>query len=133
MDARVRVDTSCRLTVEPMTFGSVNIFSGQVDTTALIHLRCGPAVAYTVALDDGQNFSGGQRRMRGGAGPFAHVPYQIYRNALRTLVWGDVPGATVTGTTPANGNVTLTAYGRVLNTKVLPRVYTDLVTVTVNF
>lgn len=130
--ARIDVDTSCRMTTEPLAFGTVNIFSGQVDATATIRLRCGPAVAYSVALDNGQNYNG-QRRMVGGTGFFAYVPYQIYRNAARTQVWGATAGNLVTGTTPANGQVTLTAYGRVPNSIVLPRAYTDVVTVTVNF
>lgn len=132
LDARVRVDTSCRMTVEPMRFGDVNFFSGQVDATALIHLRCGPSVVYSVALDNGQNFNG-QRRMFGGGPVFAYVPYQIYRNAARTQVWGATPATMVNGTTPANGDVTLTAYGRVPGSLVLPRAYVDVVTVTVNF
>ena len=51
MAARVNVDTSCRLNTEPMTFGTVDLFSGQVDTTSEIRLSCGPAVAYSVAID----------------------------------------------------------------------------------
>ena len=134
MDARLRVDTSCRLTTEPLHFGNVNIFSGIVDTTANLRLQCGPAVAYSVAIDNGQNANGAQRRMSNGAGGFfAFVNYQIYRNAARTQVWGSTAGNLVTGTTPANGQVTLTAYGRVPNSIVLPRDYVDVVTVTVNF
>lgn len=133
LDARVQVDTSCRLTTAPLAFGTVNIFSGQVDATAAIKLSCGPAVAYSVAIDNGANFNG-QRRMSNGAGGFfAYVRYQIYRDAARTLVWGSTAGTLVTGTTPINGDVVLTAYGRVPNSIVLPRAYTDTVTVTVNF
>lgn len=133
LDARMRVDTSCRVNTEPLTFGSVNIFSGQVDATARIRLSCGPAVAYSVAIDNGLNYNG-QRRMSNGAGGwFAYVPYQIYRNAARTQAWGATPATRVTGITPVNGDVTLIAYGRVPNSIVLPRAYIDVVTVTVNF
>lgn len=131
--ARVRVDTSCRLTAEPLRFGGANIFSGQIDATTSIHLRCGPGVAYSVALDNGQNFTTQRRMSNGVGGWFAYVPYQIYRNAQRTQVWGAAAGTMVTGTTPANGDVTLTAYGRVPAAIVLPREYSDVVTVTVNF
>lgn len=114
-------------------FGNVNIFSGQVDATASIRLRCGPSVAYSVAIDNGQNYNGQRRMSNGTGGFFAYVPYQIYRNAARTQVWGAAAGTIVTGTTPASGLVTLTAYGRVPNSIVLPRAYADVVTVTVNF
>lgn len=130
--ARLDVDTSCRLTTEPLAFGTVNIFSGQVDATASIRLRCGPAVAYSVAIDNGLYYNG-QRRMWSGGTFFAYVPYQIYRNAARTQVWGATAGNVVTGITPVNGQVTLTAYGRVPNSIVIPRAYIDTVTVTVNF
>lgn len=134
MNARIRVDTSCRLNTAPLTFGAANLFSGQIDATTTIHLSCGPAVAYTVAIDDGQNYNG-QRRMYGGTwlGIPTYVSYQIYRNAARTQVWGAAAGTTVSGTTPASGDVTLTAYGRVPNSLVLARPYQDTVTVTVNF
>lgn len=133
MEARMRVDTACRVNTEPMAFGNVTLFSGQVDTTARIRLSCGPAVAYTVAIDNGQNFNGQRRMSNGTGGFFAYVPYQIYRNAARTQVWGSTAGTLVTGTTPVTGDVTLTAYGRVPNSIVLPRDYVDTVTVTVNF
>ena len=133
MNARIRVDTACRLFTEPLAFGSVNLFSGVVDAQATIRLRCGPAVAYTVAIDNGQNVNGTQRRMSRGPGWFQYVNYQIYRDAARSQPWGATGGAVVTGTTPTNGDVDLIAYGRVPNSIVLPAAYTDIVTVTVSF
>lgn len=133
LDARVRVDTSCRLNTETLAFGNATIFSGQIDAIAQFRLSCGPAVAYTVAIDNGLNFNGQRRMANGSNGVRAYVPYQIYRNAARTQVWGSTPATLVTGVTPVNGEVTLTAYGRVPPTVVLPRVYIDTVTVTVNF
>lgn len=134
MDARMTVDASCRVFTEPLQFGRANIFSGVVDATANIRLRCGPAVAYSVAIDNGQQPNGAQRRMWHGAGGwFRYVNYQIYRNAARTQLWGSTAGNVATGTTPANGQVTLVAYGRVPNSIVLPAAYLDVVTVTVSF
>lgn len=133
VQARLRVDTSCRLTTEPLQFGSVNLFSGQVDATANIRLRCGPSVAYAVAIDNGQNANGAQRRMASGGWLFNYVNYQIYRNAARTQIWGATAATDVNGVTPANGQVTLVAYGRVPSSIVLPNEYADVVTVTVTF
>ena len=133
MIARMNVDTSCRVFTEPLAFGNVNIFSGQVDAQATIRLRCGPAVAYAVAIDNGQHANGAQRRMSNGGGFFQYVNYQIYRNAARTQVWGATAATDVNGVTPANGDVDLVAYGRVPNSIVLPNDYTDVVTVTVTF
>lgn len=134
MTARADIDTSCRLNTEPLQFGMVNVFSGVVDTTARVRLACGPSIAYSVTIDNGQYYNG-QRRMYGGTwnGFQLYLPYQIYRNAARTQPWGATPATRVNGTTPANGLVTLTAYGRLPSSIVLPRAYADVVTITVDF
>ena len=133
MIARTKVDTACKLQTTNLTFGSVNIISGQVDASTTMALTCGPAVAYSVGIDNGQNYNG-QRRMVGTTifGTL-YLPYQLYRNAARTQLWGSTAGATVNGTTPTNGKATLTVYGRLPNSLVLGAVYLDTVTVTVNF
>lgn len=130
VDARVRVDTACKLFTEPLAFGVVNINSAQVDATTTIQLSCGPNVAYSVAIDNGRHFNG-QRRMYAGIGNL-YVAYQIYRDAARTQVWG-VGANQVSGITPLSGTATLTAYGRVPDTRKPARPYNDQVTVTVNF
>lgn len=134
LDATVQVDSSCRMTLTPLSFGTATVISGQIDAQTTIALKCGPAIAYSVAIDNGQYFNG-QRRMYGGtAFGFAwYVNYELYRNAARTQVWGATAGNTVTGTTPASGAAALTVYGRVPNSLVLARPYIDTVTVTVNF
>lgn len=132
MVARLDVESACRLITSPLSFGAANIISAQIDATTTIRLQCGPQVAYTVGIDNGQNYNG-QRRMSRGGGLFAYVPYEIYRNAGRTQIWGSAAPNLVTGTTPVNGQVTLTMYGRVPASIVLPAEYTDTVTVTVNF
>ena len=132
MIARTTVDTACKLQTTNLTFGSVQGKSGQVDATTTLALSCGPSVAYSVAMDNGQNYNG-QRRMYGVQGKARYVDYELYRNAARSQVWGATAGTTVNGTTPANGKVTLTVYGRIPNTKIFATVYTDTVMVTVNF
>ena len=133
MIARTKVDTACKLQTTNLTFGGVNLFSGQVDASTTMALTCGPAVAYSIAIDNGQNYNG-QRRMLGNTffGQL-YLPYQLYRNAARTQVWGATPTTMLNGTTPANGKATLTVYGRLPNSLVLNAVYLDTVTVTVNF
>ena len=134
MIARTKVDTACKLQTTNLTFGSVNFVSGQVDATTTLALTCGPSVAYSVAMDNGQNYNAG-RRMYGGTffGFPLYLPYELYRNAARTQAWGATAGTTLNGTTPANGKATLTVYGRLPSNYVLGAVYLDTVTVTVNF
>lgn len=130
LEARLRVDTSCRIFTEPLAFGTVNINSVQVDATSTIRLSCGPSVAYAVAIDNGLHFNA-SRRMYAGNGNL-YVEYEIYRNAARTLRWG-VGANQVTGVTPLDGEATLTLYGRVPDTRKPARPYLDQVTVTVTF
>ena len=132
IEARLQVDTSCRLFTDWLSFGTVKGQSGTVDATATLRLSCGPSVAYSVAIDNGLHFNG-SRRMFNGTPAHSYVPYQLYRDAARTQVWGSTAGNLATGITPLNGEVTLTVYGRVPDTKVLAREYKDTVTVTVNF
>lgn len=132
MIARTVVDTACKLQTTNLTFGTVNKKSGQVDATTTMALSCGPAVAYSIAIDNGQYYNG-QRRMYGFFGKARYIDYELYRNAARTQIWGATAGNTANGTTPANGKVTLTVYGRLPDTKVFATVYLDTVTVTVNF
>lgn len=132
MGARLRVDTSCRLFTDWLSFGTVKGQTGIVDATATLRLSCGPSVAYSVAIDNGLHFEG-TRRMFNGTPARSYVPYELYRDAARTQVWGSTGGNLATGTTPLDGEVTLTVYGRVPDTKVLAREYRDTVTVTVNF
>lgn len=135
LQMQVTIDTSCRLQTEDLHFGTANFFNGIADATAVITVRCGPNVNYSVAIDNGLNFNG-QRRMWSGSGKGgpSYVPYEIYRNAIRTQRWGATAATIASGTTPVNGSpVALTVYGRVLNTKVLAKPYEDTVTVTLNF
>lgn len=130
IDTRVTVQSGCRLTTEPLAFGIVNINSVQVDATTPVRLRCGPGIPFSVAIDNGRHFNG-MRRMFAGNGNL-YVPYQIYRDPARTLVWSTGINQVV-GVTPPGGEVVLTAYGRVPDTRRPARPYVDQVTVTVNF
>ena len=135
MQTTVTVDTSCRLQTEDMHFGDATFFNGVLDTTAVITVKCGASVPYSVTIDNGQNFNATRRMWSGsGNGGPSYVPYEIYRNAIRTQRWGSTAGTMASGVTPSNAApVLLTAYCRVLNTRVLAKPYTDTVTVTLNF
>lgn len=133
MNASVDVATSCRLFSDWLSFGTIKGWSGIVDATATLRLVCAPNIAYTVAIDNGLNFSGGTRRMSNGTPAQTFIAYQLYRDAARTLPWGPAAPNLVTGTTPADGLVSLTVYGRIPDSKVLARPYIDTVTITVNF
>lgn len=129
----LNLNTSCTLRTTPLDFGTAVILTFPIDSTARIALECAPGTAYSVGIDDGRNFNGNRRMYAGGTGLFRYVNYQVYRNAARTLVWGQGAGQTVTGVIPAGGRTELTAYGRVPFNVVLPTGYVDTLTVTLTF
>lgn len=86
-------------------------------------------------MDNGLNFNAGERRMQnsGANGVREYLPYEIYRDAGRTQRWGATAATGLSGTAPANGRVTLTAYGRADGKKSVTGPYEDTVTVTITF
>lgn len=76
-----------------MHFGSGTFLNGVIDATATITVRWGPNTPYSVAIDNGQNFAATRRMSSGsGKGGPSYVPYEIYRNAIRTQRWGRLWG-----------------------------------------
>ena len=136
MPVSASVLNNCTITAAPMLFGAITDFSAaDTDSTSTIALLCTPNAAYEVQLNDGQNDDGGQRRLSNLAGT-EFINYEIYSDTSRTSRWGDNIGSdTVTGTACVIGTSTLTAYGRIAQGEpaVSAGVYTDLITVTVNF
>ena len=133
----MRIDANvlntCTVQAQPLAFGMVPVVNlTPLVTTARVVIKCGPNIPFTVALDNGQHFSG-QRRVYN-AGLNAYLTYQVHSDPARTRPWGSGAGQTVSATTDATGNATLIAYGRITTALlVFPGPYTDSVTVTVSF
>ena len=72
-------------------------------------------------------------RMRNPAGDF--IPYQIYRNAARSQVWGSGWGNAPWGIAFGLGRDSVTAYGRIntVPNGLSPGTYEDTVTVSITF
>lgn len=133
MTINANVIRNCQLLAMPLMFGTVSILFPVANAQTSILVDCTPNTAFTVAIDDGLNFTGTQRRMaRIGPGLGTYLNYEIYRNAARTQRWGSTAGQLVTGVAPANGKVTLTAYGRTQGF-LAAGPFEDTVTVTITF
>lgn len=126
---------NCNLFALPMMFGMVSVNNPRADATAAMNIDCTPGTTFTVTLDNGLHFLAGARRMENPlANPSrSYLDYEIYRNAARTQRWGGTPATGITQTAPANGKVTLTAYGRVDDKKSAAGAYQDTITVTIAF
>lgn len=133
MTINANVVRNCQLLALPLMFGTVSILFPTANAQTSIFVECTPNTAFTVAIDDGLNYNGTQRRMaRIGPGFGTYLNYEIYRNAARTQRWGSTAAQVVTGVAPASGRVTLTAYGRTQGF-IAAGPFEDTVTVTITF
>jgi len=137
MPVSVAVINSCTVSATALDFGSPTAIGGaNIDATATLTLSCTTGAAYDVSMNLGTHAVAGQRYMAGAAVPANTVPYNVYSNSARTTAWGNTSGTdTVAGTATSGLPFTLTAYGRIPSTasSVGADVYSDTVTVTVNF
>lgn len=133
-DVRATVPPSCEvLTADDLQFGShAGAISASLDNASSIALTCRRGTAWTLSLDDGQNFSGGTRRMRLGTSA-NFVSYQLYRDSARTVPWGSTGPGVATGTGTGN-SMSQSVYGRVPAPQNVPAgAYRDVITVTVTY
>ena len=129
------VTANCSVSATALSFGNVNPLGGDVDTSATLTVTCtsGTGWVATAGVGSGSGASYAARRMTSGGNT---LNYNVYTNALRTNVWGDGTGSTVTiaasGTGAAQNS---TLYGRVPTgqTGAIPGSYTDTVAVTVTY
>ena len=130
----VEVTPNCTVAAEPLAFGAVTAANAPSQTaTASIEVACGPDVAFTVQLDDGQNAAGQTRRAFDPA-TGQYVGYEIYADPAHTRRWGSLEMQSVAGVTATTGTQRLTAYGLIgSDTQIAAGAYGDLVTVTTNF
>ncbi|PTR27353.1 spore coat protein U-like protein [Luteibacter sp. OK325] len=119
-------------TATDLDFGSVpGLLKTATDKTSLVRMTCTNRAAYQVGLDDGQNASGGTRRMSSGTG---FVSYDLYRDSQRTLHWGSTLNTDTATGTGSGSEQTMTVYGRVpAQAAVKAATYSDIIMVTVTY
>jgi spore coat protein U-like protein len=106
--------------------------TADLDAATTIEVRCtknSPNV--WIGLDVGSNASGSTRRMTDGT---EFLNYEIYQDAARTTVWGNLIADGVSYTPATSAWVDLNVYGRVPQAQdVGVGVYNDSVLATINF
>ncbi|CAG4884716.1 Sigma-fimbriae tip adhesin [Georgfuchsia toluolica] len=134
--------TTCTLAISNVAFGGYDVFSAtSLDTSGSIKVTCtrSGGANPTVTLAIGSGAYGGstatrKMKMNGGADFLA---YNLYKDAGRTSVWGNVSGLdafTQTLVVPNNSSAQLTAtiFGRIpAGQDVMKGTYSDSVVVTV--
>ncbi|WP_252273168.1 Csu type fimbrial protein [Pseudomonas subflava] len=95
-------------------------------------VQCSLGTNYTIAIDNGANSAGGQRRMQSG-GEF--IEYDLYQDSARAVPWGDGgAGGTVLAGTGTGTSEEVIVYGRVPpQTTPSPGTYLDTVQVTISW
>lgn len=134
MPVTVTIEDNCTVAATTMNFGTQAVLGGAaVDSTADIDLTCTPGASYDVSMDVGNNGTGGVDGQRNLSNGTDTIPYNLYSDAGYSSVWNTT--ATASGTAPASGLVSLTAYGRIPATAaaVPAGTYSDSVTVEVTF
>jgi spore coat protein U-like protein len=126
---------SCSTYSNQVTFG--NYSGGNIDVTATITVQCDTAgTAFQIGLNAGTTPGATitNRLMYGGTGGTNKLGYQLFRDAARTLNWGNTSGTdTVAGTiTAANTGQNYTVYARMPANEVSPTgSYTDSISIAV--
>lgn len=133
-NVQASVTAQCFVNASPLNFGnSVGLLTSAVPATTSLGVQCSNTTPYNVGLDAGQN-SGGNinaRKMVLGANS---IGYQLYRDATRTLVWGDTVGTNTVAGTGTGNTQNLTVYGTVpVQTTPPAGTYNDTIVVTVTY
>lgn len=84
------VTNDCQITAPTISFGSAPVVAGFGTVSQSVSLSCTKGSAYTVGLNDGENVSGGRRRMKSTAGNY--LAYDIFKSA-GTVRWGSLTTA----------------------------------------
>lgn len=104
-------------------------------TTAIgaVNVQCTAGASYTVALDNGMNFSG-TRRVANAANT-VFVPYQLYQDSGFSTPWGANQGVNTEAKTGTGLTQSLSVYGMIpaQATTPAPGSYSDTVVVTVTY
>lgn len=90
MTVNLTVSNDCQITTPNISFGSAPVVAGFGTVSQSVSLSCTKGSAYTVGLSDGENVSGGRRRMKSSAGNY--LAYDIFKSA-GSVRWGSLTTA----------------------------------------
>ena len=90
LNVTLTVSNDCQITTPNISFGSAPVVAGFGTVNQNVSVSCTKGSTYTVGLDDGQNVSGGRRRMKSSANNY--LAYDIFKSA-GAVRWGSVSSA----------------------------------------
>lgn len=135
-DFRVSAETvaSCELDVGTMNFGQItSLATAPADAEAAIDIRCTAGTSYSVSLGMGNGTGVTDPAARKLRSLTNTLTYGLYRDAARSMVWGEAPSQRATGAGTGYGQRFM-VYGRIHAGQSTPiGVYSDSVVVTVHY
>lgn len=136
LDVSVTITPACTVSTSAVSFP--NYPGGSVNANGSITVNCVAGTAYSVGLDGGSYRNGTTRKMGDGNSLVGAVSYALYKDAARTIEFGDgasQPGGQLTGQVGNGANQTIAVYGQLQPGATLPPAgrYTDFVSVIVTY
>jgi spore coat protein U-like protein len=125
----VDVAATCSITAADMTFSQITTGTTSVsDSQSELTVNCSSGAPYSVALSNGNNFSGGRRLSDG----TSFINYDLYKDNSRSSAWSTASTLSAMGT---GSNQTHTVYGRILAGQSVPNMgsYADTIVATVTY
>lgn len=100
LQVKITIKPECKLTATSDTtldFGSHSLVTDNVTRDATIKVLCTKGTDYSIALGNGENGANAMgrkmKRVGSGAGKEDYIPYQLYMDEARELVWGNTPAS----------------------------------------
>lgn len=127
----------CTITTQPLAFGNYDPVQANntaaLDGQTTLTVACTKGTAVNIAMDNGTNAAGPNRRMTSGGKEF--LGYQVYKDSSRNQVWGSTGNGLLNGgIAPSRDPRQFTVYGRVPGGQdVSEGSFQDTVLVTVQF
>src|SRR3990167_5258534 len=112
MNITATVVPNCRFagSATPISFGDYGPQNkGPLDATSTVQLRCVKGSSVSIAINNGLNPVGPQRRMSDGQNNY--IDYQIYSDASRSTIWNTT--STFNYTASSSAPQTMTLYMRI--------------------
>jgi spore coat protein U-like protein len=142
LSVSIVINAACAINPATLVFAptaGTSLLTTAVNGNSTVSVTCTSGSPYSIAMDNGANASGGQRRMNSGSN---FLNYNLYVDAARTLPWSTATNPTTCTTlgdcflgTGYGSAQSVNIYGAVPTTATAPPsgTYTDTVTMTITF
>jgi spore coat protein U-like protein len=127
------VVSSCNVGATNIDFGSLGLLVANNDAQGTLTIQCNSTLPYTVSLDGGlSGATDPTQRQMSSAG--TNIAYGLYRDAARSLPWGNTVGVNTASATGTGLSQSETVFGRIApQTTPKPTAYSDTLVVTVGY